>query len=244
MEELSGGLVLAARVPLAATLAVTLVAACGEPRPLAPTAGSAPIDLLGQARDAAARGDHAVAVGRLRDVIAARGDVVEARYLLAVSASHLDQVDEAAQQFEWVAIHGDPESAEVTIARQWLAERAAASAATRPAPAEPTPAPAVDAQQPDLARVAGVATDTRGPKARLLLFLKGVPGSAVENEYRSLRTDRAGRFQFVNVPPGEYVLTDAVAGSPAWRVRVSLTRGQQLALDLTQANQAPAGRSE
>ena len=235
---------LASRTPLVAALAVTLLAACGEPRPLAPAAGASPSDLVGQARDAAARGDHAVAIERLRQAIAERGDLVEAHYLLAVSASHLDQVDEAAQQFEWVAIHGAPESAEVTISRQWLSERAAASVIARPAPTEPMQAPAVDAQQPDLARVAGVAADTSGPKGRLLLFLKGVPGSAVENEYRSLRTDRGGHFQFANVPPGEYVLTDAVAGSPTWRLRVSLTRGQQLALDLTPANRAPAGRSE
>jgi hypothetical protein len=241
VEELSGGLVLATRWPIVVTLVVAALTGCGDPRPRAPVAGSSTVDLLGQARDAAARGDHAAAVERLRDVIAARGDVVEAHYLLAVSASHLDQVDEAAQQFEWVAIHGAPESAEVTIARQWLAERVAASVAARPARVETPRAPVVEAQQPALAGVSGVATDTSGPKARLLLFLKGVPGSAVENEYRSLRTDRGGHFQFVNVPPGDYVLTDAVAGPPTWRLRLSLTRGQQLALDLTQANQAAGG---
>jgi hypothetical protein len=158
-------------------------------------------------------------------------DSLEPHYLLAVSASHLDQLDEAGREFEWVVAHGEPGSAEVTIAREWLAARV-------PAPSAPAEAPAgaVPAQRPDLASISGAATDTSGPRPRLLLLLKGLRGSATQDEYRTQRTDRQGHFQFADLVPGDYVLTNAVAGPAVWRLRVSVARGERLTLDLSPSN--------
>ena len=43
-------------------------------------------------------------------------------------------------------------------------------------------------------------------------------------------------FHFPNVVPGDYMLTDAVAGPVLWRLRVALGGGQHLVVDLSPAN--------
>lgn len=183
------------------------------------------------------RGDHAGAASRLRDLLPARPDSFDVHYLLAVSASHLDQDDEAGREFEWVVAHGEPGSTEVTIARDWLASRAARPPALAPSP--PASRGVVNEspeQKPQLASVSGKVLDASGPRARLLLFLKGVPSASVQDESHGVRTDRDGNYHFQNVTPGEYMLTDAVAGPVTWRLRVSLARAERLVLDLSRSN--------
>ena len=58
------------------------------------------LDPLVQAREAMARRDYAAAASLLRDALARRPDDLEAHFRLGVSASHLDQVDEAGREFE------------------------------------------------------------------------------------------------------------------------------------------------
>ena len=55
-----------------------------------------------------------------------------------------------------------------------------------------------------------------------------------------LRTDQEGRFKFVDVMPGSYMLTDVVAGKPRWRLKVEVSPNSTLRLDLTPRNGAPA----
>ena len=69
-----------------------------------------------------------------------------------------------------------------------------------------------------------------------MFFLKGLPGSAVQDGYHTLRTDQQGNFHFPNVVPGEYVLTNAVAGPATWRLKVALAPGQHSVLDLPTSN--------
>ncbi|HMH51888.1 MAG TPA: carboxypeptidase-like regulatory domain-containing protein [Candidatus Acidoferrum sp.] len=88
-----------------------------------------------------------------------------------------------------------------------------------------------------MATLAGRAVSLDGIKSRLQLFLKGVPGTTVKDEYHLLRTDQQGNFRFADVVPGDYMLTNAIAGPPAWRLRVSLAKGEHLTLDLSPANQ-------
>lgn len=186
-----------------------------------------------QARQAMERREYTTAIGRLRDVLETRPVDLEAHYRLGVSASHLDRVDEAAREFEWVVAHGEPGTPEVQVAREWLASRTRARAS---APSVPPPAEEGPVQKPELASLSGRALGSEGPKARLQLFLKGLPGSAVKDEYHLLRTDQQGSFHFPNVVPGNYMLTNAIAGPTTWRLKVPLARAQRQVLNLSSAN--------
>jgi hypothetical protein len=193
------------------------------------------VDPLDQARRAMARHEYDAAVALLHAAVAKRPDDFEAHYRLGVSASHLDRVDEARREFEWVVAHGVPGAPEIKIAQNWLA--------ARPAPHVPAPATvAVSGEavvrKPDLAILTGRALGPEGAKARLQLFLKGVPGTPVQDEYHIMRTDAQGNFRFTDVVPGDYMLTNAIAGPPMWRLRVTLAKGERLALDLRPSNQA------
>jgi hypothetical protein len=221
-------------------LAVTVglaffIEGCRESRPPTPKAVVAEADPLTEARAAMGRHDYGGALLLLRNVIVRDPANLEAHYRLGVSASHLDHADEAAREFDWVVAHGAEGAAEVEVARDWLAVRRSAKVAT---PAVSSPAGDALAQKPDSASLSGTAVGPDKPLARLQLFLKGVPGTAVEREYHVLRTDPQGNFRFTNVVPGDYMLTNAVAGRPMWRLRVSPAKGEQLVLDLSPANQA------
>jgi hypothetical protein len=183
------------------------------------------------------RREYGVAVALLREAVARRPADLEAHYRLGVSASHVDQLDEGSREFEWVVAHGEPGAPEVLIARDWLASRTTASAPV-PTPTASAVSGEVTASRPEMASLAGRAVGPEGVKPRLQLFLKGLPGTAVKDEYHVLRTDQQGNFSFINVVPGDYMLTTAIAGPPAWRLRVSLAKGERLVLDLSPANYA------
>ena len=228
---------------LLATLATTAAGCRPSPSP-PPQAASLDLDPLARARDAMDRHEYAIAVELLREALVRRPADLEAHYRLGVSASHLDHLDEAGKEFEWVVAHGAPGRPEVQLARDWLD---AQNVRGRPTPAragQPAPAlPGVSGERssppnPDTATLAGRAVGRDGVKSRLQLFLKGVPGTTVKDEYHILRTDQQGNFRFAEVVPGDYMLTDAVAGPPAWRLRVSLAKGEHLVLGLSPANQA------
>jgi hypothetical protein len=208
---------------------------CRQTPPPPPTSASADVDPLVQAREAMERRDHDAAIPLLREAVARRPADVEAHYRLGVSASHLDQVDEASRAFAWVVAHGDGATPEVRIAREWLASRTPS-----PTPTTAVGAPLAAAESaPDPARatLTGRAVDETGPQQRLQLFLKGVRGTVVQDEYHVIRTDQNGTFRFADVAPGEYMLTNTVARRPTWRLRVPLARGERLVLDLTPSNQ-------
>lgn len=218
------------RLALLAIIAV-LTAGCQETPRLQPRVAPPP-DLLGQAREAMAREDYETSAGLLRQVIAGAPNNVEAHYRLAVSASWLDLTDEAEEQFQWVVAHGAPGSAETQTARDWLrAWRARGKAA--PA-AEPAPT------RPDRATLSGQVLWDKdgnvGPQPYLRLFLKGIKGTPVEDEFHRVQTDQSGRYRIPDLVPGEYSLTNRVAGPPIWRLKVTVKAGEDLQLDLTQQN--------
>jgi hypothetical protein len=226
------------RLPVAVFLgavAVALVAGCRQTPPPPPKTVIDDPEPLSKAREAMDRRDYSAAVEPLREAVARRPADLEAHYRLGVSASHLDQSDEASREFEWVVAHGDAGTPEVQIARDWLASPTSASV---PAPIVSTVSTQAPAPKPEMATLAGRAVGPEGVKPRLQLFLKGVPGSPVKDEYHVLRTDQQGNFRFNNVVPGDYTLADAIAGPPTWRLRVSLAKGQRLVLDLSPSNHA------
>jgi len=232
--QLTGRLVIAGF--LLATVGPAMTATgCGQsPSPPPPPKAAAVVpDPLARARVAMDRHEYGVAMGLLREALVRRPADLEAHYRLGVSASHLDKPDEASKEFEWVVAHGRPRAPEVQLARDWLARRRAPRASTSAAPVGNEPSPS----KPEMATLAGRAVSLDGIKSRLQLFLKGVPGTTVKDEYHLLRTDQQGNFRFADVVPGDYMLTNAIAGPPAWRLRVSLAKGEHLTLDLSPANQ-------
>jgi hypothetical protein len=226
---------------LLATAALALTAAgCGETP--APPRGAASVesDPLPTARAAMERRDYRAAAELLRRALVKHPADLDAHYRLGVSASHLDRQDEAVRAFEWVVAHGASGVPEVEMARDWLtAQRGPRPADSVPVtPARQLLALASTPAKPDLAILTGRAVGADGVKARLQLFLKGLPDTPVKDEYHLLRTDQQGNFRFADVVPGEYMLTNAIAGPRLWRLRVSLGKGERLVLDLSPANQA------
>jgi hypothetical protein len=215
--------------------ALLIAAGCRQSPPPPPKAMVVDPEPLTRAREAMDRRDYGAAVALLREAVARRSADLEAHYRLGVSASHLDQPDEASREFEWVVAHGAAGAPEVQISRDWLASR---TSPRLPAVSVPSSGDRAQAPKPEMATLAGRAVGPEGARPRLQLFLKGIPGTAVKDEYHVLRTDQRGNFRFTNVVPGDYMLTNAVAGPPAWRLRVSLARGERLVLDLSPANHA------
>jgi hypothetical protein len=244
--ELNRRLAAAAVVFVGAAAALALTAGgCDQPSSPAPFPAITSMDTnpLAQVRAAMDRRQYEAAAKLLRELLVRHPSHLEAHYRLGVSASYLDRPDEAGREFEWVVTRAAPGAREVQLARDWLAARRVRVSSPTPAAAQVAPAaPPVSAEppaaNPELASLAGRAVGREGVKSRLQLFLKGVPGTPVRNEYHLLRTDQQGYFRFSEVVPGEYMLTNAIAGAPTWRLRVSLTKGEHLVLDLTPANQA------
>jgi len=218
------------RLALLVIGAMVLVIGCQKaPLPQPPVT---PPDLLGEARAAMARGDYNTSARLLRQVVAASPDNLEAHYRLAVSASHLDLFDETQGEFEWVVAHGAPDSAEVKMARDWLRQ-------TRSRTAEGPPLEAATTRS-DRATLSGRVVLTKDgtpePQPYLRLFMKGIKGTPVEDEFYRVQTDQQGTYSIADVVPGEYSLTNRVAGAPIWRLKVTLKAGENLQFNLTPEN--------
>lgn len=226
---------------LLVAVAITAVTAsgCRESRPQPPKAVSVDTDPLTTARDAITRRDYRAAIVLFMDVVARQPDNLEAHYGLGVSASQLDRLDDAEREFRWVVAHGAPRAPEVAIAGEWLASRMRSAGAS---PNRPLVTASDDALElnPEMATVSGRVIGPDGMKRRLQLLLKGIPGTAVKDEYRLLRTDEQGSFRFINVVPGDYMLTNPVATAVTWRLKVSLSRGERRVIDLSPANDITA----
>ena len=211
--------------------AIGLALAVGACR-RAPEVPPAAVDHAAEARKAIAAQQWAVAAGHLRTALQQDPKSLFLHHNLAICATWLDLKDEAIHEFEWVMAHAPADSEEAKTARRWLA----ANKDRRPTQAAPEPA-AVDPTVGN-SGVHGVVTWGQQPQARLQLFLRGLRGTTTKDLQYMLRSDREGRYGFKNVVPGPYMLTDAVAGSPKWRLRVEAKPGEDLALDLTPENAA------
>jgi hypothetical protein len=170
----------------------------------------------------------------LREAIAKEPSSLQLHYYLAITATHLGLREEAVREFKWVQANAPADSPEAEAARKWLADAGEIAAPV----AAVTPAVETAAETPAAirGRVSWPEGEPPVPIARLQLFLKGIADTPTTNEYRVLRTDNDGAFEFKNVVPGPYKMTNRVAGTPTWRLRVQLQPGQQLTLDLTPQN--------
>lgn len=210
--------------------ALALLVACQTP-PAPPPATSGPGDPVRIARETFRRGDCAAAAPLLRGALGRAPDDLGLHYGLAVCASRLDQRDEAVREFQWVLRHAPSGSEEWRVARGWLAEAGVGGDDGRDAGQRPPLAAAVAGR----AMASDPGQGTR-PLGRLQLHLTGLAGTPTEGVNHVIRADEEGRFAFRGLPAGPYRLTDRVAGTPRWRLRVDLEPGQELVMDLTPAN--------
>ncbi len=220
-------------------LALLLLAAagCQSPPPArAPQAAEEPAALANEALE---RGQYQQAAELYRRALERSPDSVPLHYGLAVAASYLGWRDDTVREFQWVVARGAAGSPEVEAARRWLVR---AGLLPRPSPRQTAAEPE---RTPNNASLEGRAVFAEAgqpplPMRRLQLFLVGQPDSPTKEQRYNLRTDEDGRFQFPNVVPGPYKLTNRVAGQPAWRLRVELKPAEGKVLDLTPANSVAA----
>jgi carboxypeptidase family protein len=221
---------------LAVMLALTACQGTPPPRQAAPQTEP---DTAALAAIALERGDYERAYELYQSALLATPDSVPLHYGVGVSMSFLNRKAEAVRELVWVLEHGDPGSSEVRAARLWLKSvkalpAAESGATTATAQEEQTAEQKKDTMATVHGRVVFGETSTdAAPKGRMQLFLMEHPSRV---NYFRIRTDEQGNFNFENVPPGVYKLTDRAAGHAIWRLRVELKPGQDLSLDLSPAN--------
>ena len=205
--------------------------ACGSPAP-PPTAE---YDVVAEALKAFERSDWVPAARLLREAIVKQPTSLRLHYALAVAASHLELLEEATREFQWVLANA-PGTPEATAAREWLV----AAGVLREQPVETAaPPPPVDKEIGNSGlsgRVVWTGGEPPVKLGRLQLFLKGVPGTATKDIQYVLRTEEDGAFQFKNVAAGSYKLTNRIAGEPVWRLRVEIPPSRDVVLDLGPQN--------
>lgn len=196
--------------------------------------------------DPAARASAALEAGRYAEAVALFGQALESapdnaplRYGLAVALSYTDR-GAATREFQWVLANAQPDSQEATQSRAWLAR---AGALPRTSVALATAAER-ELQVGNSALVGSAVFGEAGrrpqPMPRLQLFLVGQPDSPTKEERYNLRTDEDGNFKFPNVVPGQYMLTNRIAGQPIWRLRVELKPAEEKHLALGPENSVSA----
>jgi hypothetical protein len=219
---------------LAAAAVALVVAACGHP----PPAQKAEEDPETLAAAALEHGDYPRAAALYRQAVERRPQSVSAHYGLGVASSNLSQRDDTIREFQWVVANGTPESVEVDAARRWLIT---AGVIRQPAVFPTQAATNSDRWNGSIEGQAYLgSSDQRQVQIRMQLHLIGQPDGPTKEERRVVRTDNDGQFRFVNIVPGAYMLTDKIAGKPRWRMKIEVSPGATLRLDLNPANSTDA----
>lgn len=224
---------------------VVLILGCQQSPPQSPASAppKSPAAQLGEEGAAlAARGDYEAAAAKYRAAITQEPDDVPLRFALGVALSHLGRRQETIAEFRFVVARGNPNSQEFQAAQRWLisagelAQTAAVAPSTSPEPeagaaASPPAAPAsASPASPQGAKVR-VRTEPRPGVREVNIVLAAEERGALAYT----KTVRPGEaFEFTGVLPGNYRLMarDAETDSELWNMEVTVTRGQDLVLDL------------
>jgi hypothetical protein len=228
---------------LAAVLALT-IAGCQRAPALAPAA-SGPVQFVGSLTERLkSEGDELMKEQRYDEAAvkyqAALNEApndIAIRFAFAVALSYTTRRDETIEQFRFVMRRGDPSSAEVRSARDWLANAGLLEASDAPPVAADSSTQTPDAKK---GRVLGkIRWNDIDPYKKRIQVKVSLIGDDVET-----RDVRMGRpdfkigwgYEFKNVPPGAYRLVAEAGGTSMWDLKVEVPAEKDTTLDLNESN--------
>lgn len=231
------------RLVLSVVATLVLLGGCQQsaaPPPASRTPiGSLTTQLRAQGDALAARGDYQAAVVKYLAAVNQEPSDVSLRFALAVALSHLDRRDEATEHFRFVASRGMAGSAEVDMARDWLA-RAGALAGSIPSPRVEPPAREVATARAPRGRLIGKllwgGIDPRDNLVRMTVTITGEDDANRDVTLRGTNFKLGWGYDFKNVPPGAYRVVGENRGTTMWDRRVTVAPEKDTVFDLTDAN--------
>ena len=223
------------RAVLATICAALLLGACQRPPKATAPKVETIVDSAAAARVAVAAGNCAAALPHLRRALASDPESLFLRFNLGVCAERLGARDETVLQFSWVVANVEPSSPEAQTAYRWLID---AGILIKEKPAEAKDDPTVGDSSLRGVVVWNEAGEVPARRGRQQLFLRGIRGTPTKELQYVRRSDDNGNYEFKNVVPGTYKLTDVIAGQPKWRLNVTIDPGKATELDLGPSNGA------
>jgi hypothetical protein len=186
-----------------------------------------------------ARGDYAGAVEKFREATDLEPTSVALRFALGIAYSFLDRRPEAIAQLRWVVSNAAADSVEHQEARRWLARVGALveSPLVRPEAAATDAA----ARKADPAAQGSVAGQTQWPgvsaAAHQVPIRLSLVGADDATRRVGLRRDISlgERFEFKDVPEGQYRLVGIFDDRIVWDQRITVKGGKQTDVTLTQS---------
>ena len=231
-------------MPLLLLVAALLLAACQQPpaRQVPATSAVSPAEqMLTEGGALMAQGNYVTAVEKLRQAADLEPGSVAVRFALGTAYSFLEKRPEAITQFRWVMANARVESNERDEARRWLM-RVGALVEPPPAPGKPDMASSdTAAKKVDPAAQGSISGQTQWtgviPAEHKVPVRIAIVGS--EDATRELRQRTqvylGERFEFKDVPEGQYRLIGAFADKLLWDQSVTVKGGKQTDVALSQA---------
>jgi hypothetical protein len=228
---------------LAAVLGLA-IAGCQRAPALAPAA-SGPVQFVGSLTERLkSEGDELMKQQRydeaaLKYQTALNGapNDIAIRFAFAVALSYTTRRDETIEQFRFVMRRGEPGSAEVRSARDWLATAGELEAADAPPATAESSTQTPDAKK---GRVLGkIRWNDIDPYTKRVAVKVSLIGDDIETrDVRMGRPDfKIGRgYEFRNVPPGAYRLVAEAGGTSMWDLKVEVPAEKDTTLDLNESN--------
>jgi hypothetical protein len=231
-------------VPRLLLVAALLLAACQQPpaRQVSATSAVSPAEqMLAEGGALMAQGNYVTAVEKLRQAADLEPGSVAVRFALGTAYSFLEKRSEAIAQFRWVMANAPVESTERDDARRWLV-RVGALVELRPAPGKSDVVSSdATAKTVDPAGQGSISGQTQWtgvtPAEHKVPVTIAIVGS--EDTTRELRqrtqVHLGERFEFKDVPEGQYRLIGAFADKILWDQSVAVKGGKQTDVSLSQA---------
>ena len=188
-----------------------------------------------------AQGNYVTAVEKLRQAADLEPGSVAVRFALGTAYSFLEKRPEAIAQFRWVMANARVESTERAEARRWLI-RVGALVEPSSAPGKPDMASSdTAAKKVDPAAQGSISGQTQWmgvtPAQHKVPVRIAIVGS--EDATRELRQRTqvylGERFEFKDVPEGQYRLIGTFADKVLWEQSVSVKGGKQTDVALSHA---------
>ena len=221
---------------LVAALGLTLGACQRFSPPPTSAAGSLTGRLSAEGDALMAQGDYERAAVKYQGALNEAPSEIAIRYALAVALSYTTRRDETIQQFKIVVSRGQPSSAEVKAAREWLAS--VNGLENTSVPVMPSIAQG-EGRAAQTGRVLGqIRWHDIDPHDRMVRITVSLTGEDVATRNVTMtRPFKIGRpYEFRNIPPGSYRLVAEVGGTPMWDVKIDVSADNDTPLDLTDAN--------